>query len=173
VTSSDRAGRVQTVDLGNVGADGGCKSALEAMLRLSLAEPASFVAPLAMNDLLVAKARGVVQCMDEGLVNNARRVGAYRPGGGVKVPVVKKREEPLFPESVRQSMKGGAALVVLEARVSRTGCVRDIRLVKQAPWGALNGAAVMALSKWKFDPGTLDGVPVDVIFNLTISFRLN
>ena len=168
----DRAGRVQTVDLENVAADGGCKSALEAMMRLSLAEPISFVAPLAMNDLLVVKARGDVQCMDEGLVDNARYAGARRPGGNVKVPVVKKREEPLFPESVRQQMKG-PAMVVMEARISKTGCVRDIRLLKQAPWGALNGSAVMALSKWKFDPGTLDGVPVDVIFNLTISFRLN
>lgn len=168
----DRAGRVQTVDLENVGADSGCKSALEAMMRLSLAEPVSFVAPLAVNDLLVVETRGDVPCMDEGLVDNARHAGAYRPGGDVKVPVVKKRQEPIFPESVRQAMKG-PALVVMEARISKTGCVRDIRLLKQAPWGALNGAAVMALSKWKFDPGTLDGVPVDVIFNLTISFRLN
>jgi hypothetical protein len=29
----------------------------------------------------------------------------------------------------------------------------------------------MALSQWKFAPGTLDGKPVDVQFKLTINFK--
>ena len=169
----DRVGRVQTLDLVNVGGDRGCKRALEAMLRLTLAEPSSFVAPLAANDLLVVKARGDVQCMDEGPLEDDRTFGPQRIGGAIKAPKVVKRQEPMFPESARRAMKGGSMPIVLESRISKTGCVRDIRLLTQSPWPELNGAAVMALSQWKFEPGTLDGVPVDVIFNLTINFRLN
>jgi Gram-negative bacterial TonB protein C-terminal len=35
----------------------------------------------------------------------------------------------------------------------------------------LNRAALEALSKWTFTPGTLNGVPVDVLFNYTINFK--
>jgi len=27
--------------------------------------------------------------------------------------------------------------------------------------------------RWKFKPGTLNGQPVDVLFNLTVNFKLN
>jgi protein TonB len=141
------------------------------MMRLSLAEPQSFVAPQTVSGLLVVKTRGDTQCMDAGLVDDAPS-GVHRTGGAVAAPVVTKREEPLFPESARRAMTRGSTAITLESRISKTGCVRDIRLVKQSQWPELNGAAVLALAKWKFKPGTLDGVPVDVIFQLTINFRL-
>ena len=62
-------------------------------------------------------------------------------------------------------------MIVIEAVIARTGCVRDVRVIKQSPSGDLNSAAVSAISKWKFKPGTLDGQPVDVLFNLTVSYR--
>jgi hypothetical protein len=31
--------------------------------------------------------------------------------------------------------------------------------------------ALVAVSKWTFTPGTLDGVPLDVIFNISINFK--
>jgi hypothetical protein len=30
---------------------------------------------------------------------------------------------------------------------------------------------LLALAKWKFEPGMLDGQPVDVVFNLTVDHR--
>ena len=56
--------------------------------------------------------------------------------------------------------------------ITKSGCVRSVRLITQAPYPSLNGAAVMAISKWQFEPGRLNGQPVDVIFNLTIRFYL-
>jgi periplasmic protein TonB len=32
--------------------------------------------------------------------------------------------------------------------------------------------ALEAVRKWKFKPGTLNGQPVPVIYNLTVNFRL-
>ena len=61
--------------------------------------------------------------------------------------------------------------MILEATIDASGNVRDVRVLKPLPDG-LSEAARDALKQWKFAPGTLDGRPVDVIFNVTISFRL-
>jgi TonB family protein len=69
-------------------------------------------------------------------------------------------------------MGGGYnVLVIVESVISTNGCVRSIRLLEQSPYPDINGAAVMALSQWKFRPGYLDNKPVDVIFNLTVNFK--
>ena len=52
------------------------------------------------------------------------------------------------------------------------GDVTDIHVLKPLPFG-LDQAAVDAVKRWKFKPGTLNGQPVDVIFNLTVNFKLN
>ncbi len=36
----------------------------------------------------------------------------------------------------------------------------------------LSEEAERAVRQWKFKPGTLNGQPVDVIFNLTVNFKL-
>jgi len=75
--------------------------------------------------------------------------------------------------SARRSMgQGSHVLVIVESVISRDGCVRNMRLLRQAPFGEVNGAALLALSRWKFIPGYLDGKPVDVLFNLTVNFTL-
>jgi TonB family protein len=171
--SVDRAGRVQTLDLKGVDAMGGCARAVEAMLRLSLAKPERITSPLVTANVLTVKPRGRALCFDEDpVVDQIVPRDLLRSGtGGVSAPKVVKRVEPNFPASVRNEMKSGNVVLVVESIITRTGCVRDIRLVKQTPWPALNTAAVLALSEWKFKPGTLEGVPVDVIFNLTVNFK--
>ncbi len=47
-----------------------------------------------------------------------------------------------------------------------------MQVLKPLPFG-LDQAAVDAVRRWKFKPGTLNGQPVDVIFNLTVNFKLN
>ena len=49
---------------------------------------------------------------------------------------------------------------------------RNVQVLKPLPFG-LDQAAVDAVRRWKFKPGTLNGQPVDVIFNLTVNFKLN
>jgi TonB family protein len=65
-----------------------------------------------------------------------------------------------------------AGVVILEAVIDRDGNVKDVMVLKPLPYG-LSEAAVDAVKQWKFKPGTLDGTPVDVIFNLTVNFKLN
>jgi TonB family protein len=163
----DHAGRVQSVDLGRVAT--ACKDVLETIVKLSYATNKSITTPLRTGDIVLAKDRGADVCLDA--LGDDLEVHAV--GGDVVAPVIKRRAEPHFPENVRRQMPHGAnVLVVVESVISRTGCVRSVRLVSQSPYPALNGEALLALSKWTFTPARLGGKPVDVVFDLTINFSL-
>ncbi|MEA2235690.1 MAG: hypothetical protein QOC81_414 [Thermoanaerobaculia bacterium] len=92
-----------------------------------------------------------------------------RVGGDVRAPIVINRVEPSYTEAAKKSRIHG--IVILEVIIDRTGVVKDAQVLKPLPFG-LDQAAVDAVKQWRFKPGTLNGQPVDVIFNLTLNFRL-
>lgn len=169
----DRAGRVQSLDLRNAGVGGRCEDALQAMLQLSLADPGKITSPLESANLVTVKPRGRAVCMDEDAPQNLLRPrGLLRVGGEVTEPKAIKRVEPHFPERVRRELKSNSFALTMESVITSQGCVRDIRLLTQSPWPELNGSSVVALSEWKFEPARVNGMPVDVLFNLTINYKL-
>lgn len=91
-------------------------------------------------------------------------------GGDVKAPVVINRVEPLYPEEARKARITG--IVIVEAIIDRNGVVKNVSVLKPLPFG-LDQAALDAVRQWTFRPGTLNGAPVDVIFNLTVNFKLD
>ena len=93
-----------------------------------------------------------------------------RVGGDVKAPVVINRVEPVYPEVARKARISG--IVIVECIIDKSGNVTNVQVLKPLPFG-LDQAAVDAVRRWKFRPGTLNGQPVDVIFNLTVNFKLN
>jgi TonB family protein len=165
----DRAGRLRTVNLEPVGTSAQCRRALNTLLRVSLADNTSMRSGVD-GPILLAHAGRAPLCLDEELPQNTP-TSIYRVGGAVQAPKSKKRVEPQFPASARQAVgTGRRVIVIVEAVISSSGCVRNIRILGQSPYPSLNGAVVMALSQWTFVPGTLDGKPVDVLFNLTVAF---
>jgi TonB family protein len=92
-----------------------------------------------------------------------------RVGGDVRAPIVTERVEPSYTEEARKARING--IVILEVVIGRDGLVKEVSVLKPLPFG-LDQAAVDAVKQWRFKPGTLDGKPVDVIFNLTVNFRL-
>ena len=94
----------------------------------------------------------------------------YRVGGDVKAPVVVARVNPVYPEEARRARING--IVILETIIDHNGVVKDVTVHKPLPFG-LSEAAVDAVKQWTFKPGTRNGEPVDVIFNLTINFMLD
>jgi TonB family protein len=96
--------------------------------------------------------------------------GYERVGGAVKAPTVLTRMEPHYPE--RAKVAGISGIVILEVLISERGEVDDVKILKPLPEG-LAEAAVDAVRQWRFEPGTIDGKPVPVAFNLTIQFRLD
>ena len=167
----DPAGRVQSIDLKKIETRPNCRRALETLLRVSYATNTSLRSPFTAPVMLVRPSRAGL-CLDED-PPDASITSTFRVSGAVQAPKVRKRVEPKFPESTRRAMGSARnVLVVVEAVISKNGCVRSLRLVEQSPYPELNGAAVMALAQWTFAPGTLDGKPVDVQFTLTINFKV-
>jgi TonB family protein len=95
---------------------------------------------------------------------------ALRVGGGVKAPVVIAKVEPHYSEEAREARISG--IVILEVLIDKTGTVKDVTVLKGLPNG-LSEAAVEAVRQWLFVPATKDGQPVDVVFNLTVNFKLD
>jgi TonB family protein len=90
-------------------------------------------------------------------------------GGDVRRPVKLSGANPQYTEIARRARIQG--YVIVEAIIDKSGNVIEARIVKPLPMG-LDQAAIEAVSRWKFEPATLNGKPVDVYYNLTINFRL-
>lgn len=95
--------------------------------------------------------------------------GPLRVGGDVKAPEVTKRVEPKYTDTARKAHITG--VVIVEATIDKNGNVDRVKVIKGLQMG-LSDQAVEAVKQWKFRPGTLNGEPVDVLFNLTVNFTL-
>ena len=98
------------------------------------------------------------------------RADVLRVGGDVKAPVIITRAEPQYNEEARQARIQG--IVILEVLIDKTGAVREVTVLKPLPFG-LSEAAAEAVRQWTFVPATKDGEAVDVVFNLTVNFKLD
>ena len=96
--------------------------------------------------------------------------GPMRVGGDVKAPVAVRKVDPEYTDLARTARIAG--VVVLEAVIDKQGNVDRVKVLKGLPMG-LDEAAKRAVREWKFKPGTMNGQPVDVIFSLTINFKLD
>jgi protein TonB len=91
-----------------------------------------------------------------------------RVGGHIKAPTKVHNVAPSYPDLARQSRIQG--LVILEAVISPSGSVEDVRVLRGIP--LLDDAAADAVRQWRYTPTLLNGVPVPVIMTVTVNFRL-
>ena len=96
--------------------------------------------------------------------------GVYRPGGSVTSPTLVQQVKPTYTaDALRARIEGS---VVLEAVVQRDGTPRDIRVIRSVHPGGLDRQAVLAVEQWRFGPGRLNGVPVDVLVSIVLDFSI-
>ena len=88
-------------------------------------------------------------------------------GGEVTAPVVISRVEPLYAGCEGKQVWG---FPILEGVIDETGRVRDLRLLKKAH-PCLEAAILTAVRQWRFKPGTFQGKPVPVIYNMTVHIQ--
>ena len=78
-----------------------------------------------------------------------------------------KRVQPVYPTQAVQMHLGGT--VVLLATVGKDGSIRNIKTVSGSP--TLARAASDAVRQWKYRPSTLNGEPVEVERQISITFK--
>ncbi len=93
-----------------------------------------------------------------------------RVGGDVQAPTLTKRVDPVYPDIARKTRIQG--MVIVEAIITKDGDVADVKVIKSLN-SFCDQAAIDAVKQWKFDPGTQNDIPVDVIMNLTVIFKIN
>ena len=94
----------------------------------------------------------------------------FSPGrGGVTAPRPIYAPDPDYSDAARRAKWQGS--VILWMVVGADGRPRDIRVQQQLGMG-LDEKALEAVSKWRFQPATLNGQPVAVQINVEVSFRL-
>jgi TonB family protein len=95
--------------------------------------------------------------------------GPYRPGSGITPPKLLREVRPDYTEDGRRRNIEGD--VVLEIVVRRDGGVGDVKLL-QGLGAGLDQRAVEAVRQWRFSPAQRQGVPVDVIVEVAVEFKL-
>ena len=96
--------------------------------------------------------------------------GVYRLGGAVSAPRLIKEVKPRYTNEALQHMVQGT--VVLEVIVTGDGCPSQIRVVRSLDRGGLDEEAMSAVAQWRFEPGRLAGVPVDVLVTVMLDFSI-
>jgi TonB family protein len=90
-------------------------------------------------------------------------------GGNITEPIKISGPSPVYPEAARRARIQG--VVVLECTIGKDGRVQSVKVLRGLPLG-LTETAVDAVNKWRFEPSTLNGKPVEVLYILTVRFNL-
>lgn len=149
-----------------------CAAFATALGHVTLVEPATPLASGAMQWLVVTAARGFLSCADA----PRPRLGLPRApadpdaSGRIEEPRKTHNVAPRYPRDAQ--MRGVSGVVVLEAVISETGCVRSVFTARSIdPY--LDMEAMRAVLQWRYSPTRLNGEPVDVVMTVTVNFTLN
>lgn len=95
--------------------------------------------------------------------------GPFRPGSGVEPPRLLREVKADYSDEARRANIEGE--VELEIVVRRDGTVGEVKVLRGLR-GGLNERATQAVRQWRFAPGRMKGVPVDVVVQVGVEFRL-
>ena len=144
------------------------------VIELAAGSPASLTVTLEVGALseaihLSCKAPSVLDLFFPTLLAEERQSVPVRVGGSIKAPRKTKDVKPVCPE-------GGVTdtvVVLLEGRIGVDGFVTGLKpLVGQdAPPAQFTESAMDAVQQWEFTPTLLNGVPVEVVFTVSVTFN--
>jgi TonB family protein len=93
-----------------------------------------------------------------------------RVGGNVQAAKITYMAKPSYPISMKQ--QGIEGTVLLRTVISKAGVPLDIEVLSTLAHPDLVAAAIDAVRQWRYEPTLLNGVPVEVITDITINFTL-
>lgn len=149
-----------------------CRQVAEAIFLMSMAPPDS--PPPSRSKLLYValfdpESLACSEVVDLPSAAGDSSSGIRRVRAQVVPPKLMKKVQPTYPEDSRQRREEGVS--IYEAVITRTGCVRDIRVLKSSyPLLDVNGMETIA--RWRYKPATLDGRSVSVWLTVTVTYNL-
>jgi hypothetical protein len=96
-------------------------------------------------------------------------VPLYKAGSDIQAPKAIKRVEPIVPESLRKSVSH--ASITIHVLIDQEGVVRDAWYVAGDP--RLAKTTTEAALQWRFTPAMLDGKPIAVRAEETITVSVS
>jgi protein TonB len=125
---------------------------------------------------LAAPAAAPIDLAGLAIVDDAAPIPAPPPddfvhevGGKVLAPKRIYSPDPVYPRTALVAHQ--EATVVLEATLDVHGNLTSLRPLTSHGFG-FEQAALDAVRQWRFEPGTLKGKPVPVLYRLSIVFRI-
>jgi TonB family protein len=97
------------------------------------------------------------------------QTGPIRVGGSIREPRKIRDVPPVYPSIAQQARVQG--YVIIEAVIGTDGRVKEARVL--GGQAMLQEAALEAVKQWEYTPTYLNGVPVEVIMNVTVNFKLS
>ena len=89
-----------------------------------------------------------------------------RVGGSIVEPKKIRDVKPSYP--IEAAAAGIEGTVIIEATIGRDGTVQNARVIRSVP--GLDESALSAVLQWAYTPTKLNGVPVEVVMTVTVSF---
>jgi beta-lactamase regulating signal transducer with metallopeptidase domain len=144
------------------------------VIELAAGSPASLTVTLEVGALSEAihvscKAPSLLDLFFPTLMAEERQSVPVRIGGSIKAPRKVKDVRPVCPE-------GGVTdtvVVLLEGRIGVDGFVTRLKPLsaQDAPPAQFTESAMDAVQQWEFTPTLLNGVPVEVVFTVSVTFN--
>lgn len=99
------------------------------------------------------------------------------PGGGTGNSQRQLIKDPVriyyptfYPQLARK--KGWEGKVKLEAALGKDGRIGKVKPIQSSGYKVLDDAAIKAVKKWRYQPATQDGKPIEWTLLITVPFRL-
>jgi TonB family protein len=96
--------------------------------------------------------------------------GPFIAGWGVSTPAALVRPLPTYTDQAREARISGT--VGIQCIIHKDGTVGSCKIIKGLGYGLDESAIDTITAKWRFQPGTFQGKPVDMQTMIGISFRI-
>lgn len=151
-----------------------CDRIADALYLLSLAPGDTYISPDRKLTYVALYDPDSIVCSEEDPLTGAPEAEdsteVLRVRARIVAPKLRNRVEPIYPEPARKNAEQGVSMY--EAIISSKGCIRDLRLLRSST-PLLDIAGIEAISRWKYQPATLNGRPVRVYLTVTVTYRLH
>jgi periplasmic protein TonB len=94
--------------------------------------------------------------------------GPYRVGGKVQAPRLIRQVQPIYPILAKEARISGE--VAIDSVIDEHGNVTQAKVISGNP--LLVTSALNAVEQWKYQPTLLNGQPISVDLEVTVTFKL-